>query len=90
MYATLDEWQIFLLRRLRHADYAKPAELHDFATLMGEDLRRLPDRWLDETFHAFQAFELIDPMSGKTFAGYHGRLAPRARWLLDDLDDDAA
>jgi hypothetical protein len=90
MNATLDEWQIFLLRRLRHADCFKPGELHDFATLMGDDLNGLPDQWLDETYRAFRAFELLDPMSGKTFAGYNGRLSPRARWLLDDLDDDAA
>ena len=90
MNATLDEWQIFLLRRLRHADWVEPGDLHDFATLMGDDLDGLPEHWLDETYQALEAFELLDPRSGKTFAGYKGRLSPRARWLLDDLDDDAA
>ena len=90
MYATLDEWQILLLWRLRHADYVKPSELHDFAGLMGQDLDRLPDRWLAATYDAFQALGLLHDASGAAADAYHGRLSPRARWLLDDLNDDAA
>jgi hypothetical protein len=90
MYATLDEWQILLLWRLRHADYVKPSELHDFAALMGEDLDALPDGWLAATHVAYQELGLLHDTSGAAAGRYHGRLSPRARWLLDDMNDDAA
>lgn len=87
---SLDEWQIVLLRRLRHADHFKPAELHDFAALMAKDLDALPERWLEETYEAYRELGLLHEAAGATFGAYYGRLSPRARWLLDDLDDDAA
>jgi hypothetical protein len=90
MYATLDEWQILLLWRLRHADYVKPSELHDFAVLMGRDLDSLPDGWLSATYDAYQALGLLHDASEAAAGAYCGRLSPRARWLLDDLNDDAA
>ena len=87
---TLDDWQIVLLRRLRHADHFRPAELHDFAAVMGKDLERLPEEWLEQTYDAYQRLGLLHESAGASFRAYHGRLSPRARWLLDDLDDDAA
>ena len=90
MNATLDEWQIVLLRRLRHADHLSPSEPHDFATLMGDDLEGLPDHWLEETYQTYDVLGLLDKASATTFGAYHGRLSPQARWFLDDLEDDAA
>jgi hypothetical protein len=90
MYATLDEWQILLLWRLRHADYVKPSELHDFAGLIGEDLARLPEGWLAATYDAYLELGLLHDTSEAAAGTYQGRLSPRARWLLDDLNDDAA
>jgi hypothetical protein len=90
MYATLDEWQILLLWRLRHADYVKPADVHDFAVLMGKDLDSLPHGWLAATYDAYQALGLLHDASGAASGACYGRLSPRARWLLDDLNDDAA
>jgi hypothetical protein len=90
MHATLDEWQITLLWRLRQADYVKPFEFHDLATLMGKDLDTLPDDWLTATYQTYQERGLLHEASVATRGAYHGRLAPRARWLLDDLNDDAA
>ena len=89
MYATLDEWQIVLLWRLRHADYVKPSELHDFAALMGQDLDSLPSGWLAVTYDAYEALGLLHEAS-EAEGAYSGRLSPQARWLLDDLNDDAA
>jgi hypothetical protein len=90
MSATLDEWQIALLRRVRHADHLSPSELHDFSTLMGDDLQGLPDHWLEETYQTYEVLGLLDKASGTTFGAYQGRLSPQARWFLDDLEDDAA
>jgi hypothetical protein len=90
MYSTLDEWQILLLWRLRHADYVKPSELHDFAALMGKDLDSLPGSWLAGTYDTYQTLGLLHETSEAAAGAYSGRLSPRARWLLDDLNDDAA
>lgn len=90
MNATLDQWQIVFLRRLRHADHLNPSELHDFATLMGEDLDGLPDHWLAETYQTCEALGLLHNASSTTSGAYYGRLSPQARWFLDDLEDDAA
>jgi hypothetical protein len=90
MYATLDEWQILLLWRLRHADYVKPSDFHDFAALMGNDLDTLPQGWLDATYDAYRSLGLLHDASEAVAGSYHGRLSPQARWLLDDLNDDAA
>jgi hypothetical protein len=90
MYASLDEWQIVLLWRLRHADYVKPAEFHDLAALMGKDLDALPGGWLAETYESYRTHGLLHEASEAQPDAFHGRLAPRARWLLDDLNDDAA
>jgi len=90
MYATLDEWQILLLWRLRHADHVRPSEVHDFASLMGKDLDPLPAGWLATTYDAYQALGLLHEVSKAAASTYCGRLSPRARWLLDDINDDAA
>jgi hypothetical protein len=86
MQASLDEYQVTLLRRLNDADHLAHSELHDFATLMGDDLAGLPDHWLDETYQDFQALGLLDRNSGQTFGGSHGRLSPQGRWFLEQLD----
>jgi hypothetical protein len=90
MYTTLDDRQIVLLWRVRQADYVKPFEFHDFATLMGKDLETLPDDWLAETYERCIELGLLHEASRATNGAYRGRLAARARWLLDDLNDDAA
>lgn len=92
MKPRLDKNQVMLLRRLNDADHLNASELHDFATLMGDDLNDLPGHWLDETYDAFDALGLLHKASGQTFGASHARLSPRGRWFLQDLDEklDAA
>jgi hypothetical protein len=88
MQATLDKHQVALLRRLNDADHLSTSDLHDFATLMGDDLKDLPDHWLSETFEAFETLGFLH-LSGRTSGAFHGRLSSQGRWFLERLDAEA-
>lgn len=86
MQATLDEYQVVLLRRLYDADHLNQSELHDFETLMADQAEHLADHWYGETFEDFEALGLLDVrVSGKTFRNHFGRLSSHGRWFVESM-----
>lgn len=87
MHATLDTFQVTLLRRLYDAGLRDLSALPDFKKLMEDQSSKLGENWYHEAYEDFVALDLLDPASGETFGPTpYGRLSARGRWFVESLD----
>jgi hypothetical protein len=91
MQATLDEFQVLLLRRLYDQCLLNPSLLPDFKDLMEDQASKLGRNWYHETYEDFLALGLLDPRaSGEAFGPTpFGRLSARGRWFVESLSAPA-
>jgi hypothetical protein len=88
MQATLDKFQILLLRRLYDACLRDESAMPKFKELMNDQARKLGENWYHETYEDFVALGLLDLRgSGETFGPTpFGRLAAQGRWFVESMD----
>jgi hypothetical protein len=89
LQATLDEFQILLLRRLYDDCLRDLSIIPDFKDVMEDQASKLGDNWYHETYEDFVALGVLDPQaSGETFGpAPFGRLSARGRWFVESMDD---
>jgi hypothetical protein len=88
MQATLDKFQILLLRRLYDACLLDESAMPNFKELMDDQADKLGKNWYHETYEDFVALGLLDPRaSGEGFGPTpFGRLAAQGRWFVESMD----
>jgi hypothetical protein len=88
MHATLDLFQVSLLRRLYDACLRDQSAMPDFKELMEDQASKLGENWYHETYEDFVALDLLDPRtSGEAFGPTpYGRLSAHGRWFVESMD----
>jgi hypothetical protein len=89
MEATLDEYQVRLLRRLYDACLLNQSVAPDFRELMSDQASKLGAHWYHETYEDFMALGLLDPKaSGEAFGPTpFGRLSAHGRWFVESMGE---
>jgi hypothetical protein len=89
MQATLDEFQVLLLRRLYDECLRNQSTAPDFRELMEDQESKLGGTWYGETYEDLMALGLLDPgASGEAFGpAPFGRLSAKGRWFVESLDE---